>query len=91
MNNLFTKEPYGLPLMQDAFFDFVLWAVGQTDMLAQFKKDSGYELESLIPKNGLERMIDEATGRTKDIIGKFIDWLIVNHWGEAEGTITITE
>jgi hypothetical protein len=91
MNNLFTKEPYGWPLMQDAFFDFVLWAVGQTDMHAQFKKASGHDLESLIPKNGLARMIDEATGRTKDIIGKFIDWLIVNHWGEVVAVNTVTE
>ena len=84
MNNLFTIEPYGWPLMQDAFFSFISYSITQNKIQHEFKKDTGHDLKSLIPKNGLEAMIDQATGRTKKILQEFIDGIIVNYWGEAE-------
>jgi hypothetical protein len=84
MSELFTVEPYGWPLMKDAFFSFVSYAIGEKGFQVEFKKASGHDLNSLIPKNGLEAMIDKATGRTKQILKEFVDWLIVNYWGENE-------
>lgn len=91
MNKLFTKIPYGWPLMKDAFLDFASYSISQDEVREQFKKDIGYDLHSIIPKNGLEEMIDKATGRTSDILWQFMDWLIVNQWGEAEGGIPTSE
>lgn len=86
MDNLplgMTKIPEGWPLMAQAFIDFALWAVKQEDFLDQFKADIGYDLRRVVPKNGLDRMIDEACGfNGKETFAAFLDWLVVNHWGE---------
>ena len=82
MSKLFTKIPVGWPLMKDAFLDFVSHSKGQKKIRMEFKEATGNDLKSLITKNGLEAMIDEATGYTEDILKQFIDWLIVNYWGE---------
>lgn len=84
MSNLFTKTPYGWHLMKDAFLSFASYSIGKEEFRADFKKASGCDIKGLIPKNGLEAMIDKATGHTDDILKKYMDWLIVNCWGEEE-------
>jgi hypothetical protein len=70
--------------MKDAFLSFASYSIGEEEFRADFKKASGIDIKGLIPKTRLEAMIDKTTGHTDDILRKFMDWLIVNHWGEEE-------
>lgn len=76
-----TVVPWGWPTMAQAYIDFGLWAIGQQDFLLSFERETG--LKYVPPKTGLDRLIDDASGTPRIIIGKFLDWLTVNHWGEA--------
>lgn len=73
---------YGDPLMEVAFRDFVLFAYDIPAFRQAFKADTGFDLDDH-PKNGLEKMIDDATGINDERAKAFIEWLIKAHWGEA--------
>ena len=77
-----SKVPLGWPMMAQAYIDFAMWVFGKTEFLEAFKTETG--ITFVPPKNGLERMIDDATGAGKSFISKFLDWLTVNHWGEEK-------
>lgn len=78
------KIPFGYPQMFGDFLGFAQWAIGSEDVRADFLRATGVELTSIIPKNGLEAMIDKATGNDhKAVFSNFLDWLVVEVWGEA--------
>lgn len=77
-----TKTPLGWPLMAEAFLGLAHHSIADESVLAAFQLESGLDLKTIIPKAGLDKLIDQATGRTEEALGKFLDWLVVNQWGE---------
>ncbi len=72
-------EPIGKGThLGDDFKSFFIWAGGDVEILANFKKDTGIDLVDSI--NPINKMIDDATGH--DPIKEFRDWLIINYWGQ---------
>ena len=84
-------DPYGLPLMMQAWIDFIRWAIGEKEIRAKFQKETDIHIENLIPRNALDAMIDEATGYDgKEMIVAFCDWVTMEFWGieeEREGVL----
>lgn len=76
-----TITPLGWPMMAQAYIDFALFASAQEDFVFEFERDTGVKYFS--PQTTLDKMIDEETGREKFLLSAFLDWLTVNHWGEA--------
>lgn len=80
------QTPYGHPMMDAAFLAFCVWLIGKPETKTQFKNDTGYDLETLMGLTPLDKLINDATGKTADVIGAYFDWVAVNHWG-LEGDI----
>lgn len=78
-------EPYGEDYMFDAWFTFLKFAFGIERYRDQFKEETGIDLLNIIEARGLDKMIDESTGRTKDAVIKWADWVTENLWGIADG------
>jgi len=63
-----------------AWVSCLRWALGNEDVLAQFRQDTGTRW---VPgKGALDRMIDEATGADRAFIEAFAEWFNSNVWGE---------
>lgn len=77
-----TTRPLGLPLMYDAWMGLVLWAAEQEGARAQFKADTGHDLDALLNAHPLEQMIDKATGHGRTVCIAWLDWVTRTQWGE---------
>jgi hypothetical protein len=44
---------------------FLMWAIGEDDILAEFEKETGNK-KIRLPKTSIEKMIDKATGYDKE-------------------------
>lgn len=71
------------PIMAGAFASFMNWAYRQPEMHEQHCADTGLTRPQP-PKNGLEAMIDKATGYEEKYAASFVEWAIKNHWGTEE-------
>lgn len=78
------KIPLGWPLMAEAFIGLVRHSLSDEKTIAKFERDTG--CKHFAPRNGLEAMIDESAGYGREYLSKFMDWLVVNSWGEEEIT-----
>lgn len=78
------KKPGGFGFHDPAFIGCVQWALGRDDFRKQFRKDTGFDIDSLVRASPIEQMIDKAAGRTEEILAAFCDWVVVNIWGEEE-------
>lgn len=76
------KCPEDNPIMQGAWAACLSYTIRRTDAPAQFEAESG--LKFTPAKNGIEKMIDDATGYEADFLEKFIDWFNVNIWGKRD-------
>ena len=61
-----------------AWHDAVLWAFDEPDLRAQFQADTGIDLAT----SGIDRLIDEATGKRDEDLEAFIAWFDRNLWGD---------
>ena len=75
-----TKRPETNFLMQVAWRDCLMWAIGDKVMLDQFAADTGYTIISPAT-SPLAKMIDEACGANSDFPAKFIPWFNRTIWG----------
>ncbi len=75
-------RPFGDAEMEPAWGACVAWAMGIDELREQFKHDTGHDLDSL-HGSAVEQMIDEATGRTREIMAAWCDWVTENIWGTA--------
>ena len=82
--------PFGLPLMLDAWLGLLYFAIGEREVRARFKCETGYDLDSLAMVAGIDRLVDQATGRDREIIVAFCDWVTVNMWGDGTDPHEIT-
>ena len=60
--------------------EFLRWAVIEPSLVAAFSAETGIQ-QMPAPKNGLEAMIDEATGAREHFLKALTVWLIENQWG----------
>lgn len=75
--------PFGLPEMVDAWVGLLHFAIGEPEVRAQFKAETGHDLDSLAMVAGIDRLVNQATGRDREIIVAFCDWVTVNLWGDG--------
>jgi len=73
------KCPETDPVMQGAWAACLSYTVRRTDALQRFEKETGLKFRPAT--NGIERMIDQATGFEDDFLEKFIDWFNEKIWG----------
>jgi hypothetical protein len=72
-------------LMQIAWQDFLWWAIGEKEIVKQFEEQTGMKFSA--PKNGIEKMIDDATGFQSTTLERFVVWATETMWdGEPEST-----
>lgn len=86
------------PLMEAAWFDFVIWAFKQSEMRLQFETETGLDLGFRPPpKNALEAAIDVSTGANKKpsreelekAFDAFVFWVTEYHWGLDKAPETV--
>jgi hypothetical protein len=65
-----------------AWASCLMWAVNDPDAIAAFREDTGCKFQPA--RNGLDRMIDEATGAEAAFVKAFVEWFNSNVWGEIE-------
>ena len=66
--------------MAPAWASCVLWCATDPDMIAEFKADTGIEYRP--PANGLDVLIDKATGTGAEIGRRFVEWVNEKVWGD---------
>lgn len=64
--------------------DCMLWAVTAPEVLAAFRRETGNTFAP--PKNGLDALIDHATGSAEAFAKEFEAWFDANIWGDPEGS-----
>ncbi len=74
-------KPYGEDHMVDAFLGLVFFAVSIAQITNKFKDETGIDILDVIRAKGINEMIDKASGRQKDAIVKWLDWIAENLWG----------
>lgn len=70
------KETYG---QDPAWCACMFWAVRETGVLKQFEEETG--LRFSLPRNAIERMIDDATGFQNEMCNRFVNWFNERIWG----------
>ena len=78
-------RPMGLPTMQDAWSGCVSWAIRKPEIVAQFKFDSGVDLEAVLPSLYYVENLNTNEMKT---LALFCDWVTVNIWGVADNPKT---
>jgi len=73
--------PLGWPLMADAFISFVSFALDAEKIKKQYLEQELIDLDQFKGQSVLEQMIDAKTGYAESVLAKFMDWLVINHWG----------
>lgn len=80
-----TKVPILFSIDNGAsFLGFARYSLKDKLMIEHFKKNKGIDLNNLVQCSTIEQMIDNATGHAEDILSKFLDWLVINYWGEEK-------
>ena len=69
------------PLMGVAWLGAVRWALGEPEIMAAFRRDTGNNWSP--GRTGLDRMIDQATGAEKAFFEQFLRWFNENVWGDV--------
>lgn len=62
-----------------AWRDFLMWAWNEPEMRTQFTAKTGIEIHAVTAP--INAAIDAATGASKSLAAKFIEWATREHWG----------
>jgi hypothetical protein len=62
-----------------AWRDFLVWAWNEPEMRAQFTAKIGVEIQAIAAP--INAAIDAATGASKSVAARFIEWATREHWG----------
>lgn len=79
-----TSRPYGLPLMAAEYFAFVVWCFRDAECVARFKSETSIDIQEIVSARGIAAAIDVATGRQREAILGFVDWVTRELWGECQ-------
>jgi len=69
------------PLMMGAWAACLSWAISKPEIREAFKKETGHDIDSIVAAKGLNKLIDESTGRTRETMHAWCDWATKNIWG----------
>ncbi len=81
-----TTVPLGIGDNYGSWFACVTHAIGEPSIRAQFKLDTGWDVDSVLMRTPIEKMVDKATGYEMMLMLKFFDWVTINIWGVEDGT-----
>ena len=76
--------PTGEEYMAGAWFALVLYAYDQASFRLEFKKETGIDIVNVVKSQGINAMIDKATGFQVVALAKWLDWVTKNLWGIDE-------
>lgn len=76
-----TVVPYGMPRLTGAWLGLVTYLAGDPVAQSGFTNDTGLSIGWLADRDAISRMIDTATGRDKQLLIAWCDWVTKNHWG----------
>jgi len=62
-----------------AWRDFLVWAWNEPEMRAQFTAKTGIEIHAVTAP--IDAAIDAATGASRSVAARFIEWATREHWG----------
>jgi hypothetical protein len=62
-----------------AWRDFLVWAWNEPEMRAQFTAKTGVEIRAVTAP--IDAAIDAATGASRSVASRFIEWATREHWG----------
>lgn len=77
-----TPHGWGDPILSGAFMACVNHATGNPEMRAAFEKEAGCSLDRLVTRSPIEKMVDDSTGFSRDLVAKWFDWVATNVWGD---------
>lgn len=80
--NGMTTTPYGSDHQAGPFLAFVCLAYEIEENRIKFKAETGIDIVEIVKALGVRKEIDRVTGRQRDALVKFADWVTVNLWGE---------
>lgn len=78
--DLITQYLPSNPIMAQAWVDCLRWSVTEPEILAAFRQATGSDYSP--GATPIERMIDQATGRDREFVERYIAWFHENVWGE---------
>lgn len=87
--NQITDVYRGDQIMLPAFVSMVSWAFSEPGIRSWYEADTGATLPPS-PRNGLEAMIDEASGVNDAYVMGFAEWAYVALWGMEEADVSAT-
>lgn len=62
-----------------AWRDGLAWAVEEPEILKSFRDATGVDL--VTARSPIEHLVDEATGKRRDDLERFVDWFTDTIWG----------
>lgn len=80
--------PYGDDIAIPAWLGLLHYSIGNKDLVERFMNETGIDIEQIGSARGINAMIDECTGRTRDVFVQFCDWVTVTLWGVEEQEIS---
>lgn len=78
-----TPYGWGDPILSGAFMGCVNFATRQQQLVDQFEQESGLKLSRLVAASPIEKMVDDATGFSRELVAKWFDWVALNVWGDG--------
>lgn len=69
------------PLMYPAFIACVSWALGEEEIVARSRAETGNNWQ--VARTPIDRMIDQATGIEREFFQAFASWVEANIFGTS--------
>ena len=83
METLEDLRPSDTPsYMTDAWVGCLRWAVGQPEIVARFREETGNKWSP--GRTAIERMVEDATNASHHFMVDFVRWVNVHVWGPME-------
>ena len=74
-------KPFGADYMFGAWLSLVMSAFDDKETRDNFESDTGINIYDIVTAKGINGMIDKSTGRQKEAIVKWLDWVTLYIWG----------
>lgn len=76
-----THKPYGEDYMFDAWLGLVTTTFNEKELRDKFMIETGVNIYDIVTAKGINEMIDKSTGRQKEAVVRWLDWVTVTLWG----------
>ena len=75
------NTPFGEDFMVGAWIGLTQFLYTKKEYREAFKKETGFDIKSVIDARGIDAMIDQSTGYQKEVMTAWADWITLNFWG----------